>query len=236
MKLLVLDVEGTVFQTISQLPGATFRPSVWQSIAEALGKEAVKEEISTHRRWDSEEYHNYMEWMRDTISIHLRHNLTEPLFKKLIQSVEYNPGVARTLGSIDRGNFEPVLVSGGFRELARRAQRDFAIHHAFAACEYLFDESGKLTAYNLLPCDFEGKIDFVRLMLHEYGLGENDWVFVGDGRNDVPIAKSAPVSVAYRADKILCENSTYRISDFEDLLTILKTVDEEQAPSRRSRK
>lgn len=221
MKLLVLDVEGTIFQTQARLPGATFRPSVWQAIAVALGEEAANEEVLTHRRWDNHQYDNYLEWMRDTISIHLRHNLTESLFKKLIQSVKYNPGVASTLRRIDRRSFELVLVSGGFRELAMRAQRDFGIHHAFAACEYLFEEDGRLTAYNLLPCDFEGKIDFVRLMLHEYGLGDKDWVFVGDGRNDVPIAKIAPVSVAYRADKVLCENSTHCIVDFENLLKIL---------------
>ena len=162
--------------------------------------------------------------MKDTISIHKRHGLTSALFENVISSAEYNPRVPATVGAIDRSLFEPVLISGGFRELAARAQIDLKINHAFAACEYFFSEDGALEAYNLLPCDFEGKIDFIRLMLREYGLREQDWVFVGDGQNDIPIAKAAPVSVAYAAHPELRNVSTFAIDDFSDLTAILTQV------------
>jgi phosphoserine phosphatase len=67
----------------------------------------------------------------------------------LIASATYNPGVADVLPSIDRSKYEIVLISGGFRELAARVQRDFVIKHAFAACEYLFGDSGLLLSWNL---------------------------------------------------------------------------------------
>src|SRR5260370_39768224 len=116
-----------------------------------------------------------------------------------------------------------MIISGGFRELASRAQRDFKIPHTFAACEYFFDSRGILEAYNLLPCDFQGKIDFIRLMLREYGLGATDWLFVGDGANDVPIAECAPISIAYRAHPDLNKIATFSITDFQDVLSIIKT-------------
>lgn len=221
MKLLVLDVEGTLFQTDVQLSGTSIDSTIWQGIAHALGPDAVREEVETHKRWDSGDYRSYLDWMKDTISIHRRHGLSYKLFQRLISSAQYSIGVVETMSQVDRSKYEPILISGGFRELTARAQRDLKIYHVFVACEYLFGKDGILKSYNLLPCDFEGKIDFIRLMLREYGLGSNDWLFVGDGANDVPIAKKAPVSVGYRPHSELKKVVTYVIDDFHELLGIL---------------
>lgn len=222
MRLLVLDIEGTIFRTNVRLEGTSIDSTIWQSIALALGPDAVKEEVATHRRWHAKQYRSYLDWMKDTIQIHQKYGLTAKLFNDLIKCAEYNSGVKETLGLIDRQRFEILLISGGFRELAARVQADCKIKHAFAACEYIFDSDGFLNAYNLLPCDFEGKIDFIRLMLREYGLTEQDWMFVGDGANDVPIARSAPVSVAYSAHPELQKVATYRTNFFPDLLDIIR--------------
>lgn len=221
MKLLVLDVEGTIFQTGVHLLGTSIDSTIWQGIAHALGPDAVREEVETHKRWESGHYRSYLDWMKDTISIHRRHGLSRKLFQQLISSAQYNVGVMDTMSQVDRSEYEPILISGGFRELTTRAQRDLKIYHAFVACEYLFGKDGILESYNLLPCDFKGKIDFIRLMLQEYGLDSDDWFFVGDGANDVPIAKSAPVSVGYRPHSELRKVVTYVIDDFHELLGIL---------------
>lgn len=221
MKLLVLDVEGTLFRTEVRLPGTSLDSTIWQGIAEALGPKAISEEVETHRRWEEGHYRSYLDWMKDTISIHKRYGLSRELFHRLIQSAEYNEGVIETFSSIDRSEYEPLLLSGGFRELAARAQRELRISHAFTACEYFFGEDGRLEGYNLLPCDFEGKLDFIMLMLREYGLGSDDWVFVGDGANDVPIAKRAPLSVGYRPHPELRKVVTCVISGFPELTEVL---------------
>ncbi|MBN9519761.1 HAD family hydrolase [bacterium] len=222
MKLLIMDIEGTLFQTHVRLEGTKLNSTIWQGIAHRLGADATREEVATHEKWHSNGYRSYLEWMKETIQIHLRYGLTHSTFGELIAAAAYNPGVVTTLQRIDRTRFEPVLVSGGFRELAARAQRELRIHHAFAACEYLFDEEGQLVSYNLLPCDFAGKYDFILLMLREYGLGQDDWVFVGDGLNDVPIAQRAPISIAYNAHPELQKIATYSIDNFLELLTILE--------------
>lgn len=221
MKLLVLDIEGTVFRTPIRLPGTHIDSTIWQAVAHALGANAIQEEVATHDRWREGFYRSYLDWMKDTIAIHQRHGLTETIFSKLIAAAQYNPGVVNTLRSVDRSLYEIVLISGGFRELARRAQIELEIHHAFAACEYFFDGSGALTAFNLLPCDFAGKIDFIQLMLREYGLTPRDWLFVGDGLNDLPIAQAAPISIAYNGVAELREITTFAIDDFRDLAGIL---------------
>jgi len=224
MRLLVLDVEGTLFQTTIRLPGTTLDSTIWQGIANALGAQAIEEEIESHRRWNAGGYPSYLDWMKDTISIHQRHGLSKTMFDEIIAAARYQPRVQETLSAIDRSRFEPVLVTGGFRELARRAQIDLGVYHSFAACEYFFS-GGTLAGYNLLPCDFEGKLDFIQLMLREYGLAPDKWVFVGDGGNDVPIASNAPCSIGFQAHAHLKAVVTHAIDDFSRVLPILDSLD-----------
>ncbi len=221
MTLLVLDVEGTLFKTEIRLAGTGFYSTIWQAIARQLGPKAENEEIVTHRKWKRKEYRGYIDWMKDTISIHMKYGLSKPVFDRIIASAKYNDGVLKTLKRLDRNRYEIVLFSGGFRELALRVQMALKIRHAFTACEYSFSRGGKLENFNLLPCDFKGKLVFVKLMLREYNLRSDDWVFVGDGLNDLEVARAAPISIGYRPHPSLRKVATYSTDDFDRLIPIL---------------
>jgi phosphoserine phosphatase len=223
MKLLVLDVEGTLFRSHVRLPETTLDSTIWQALALALGTEAVKAETESHHRWERGSYPSYLEWMKDTIRIHRKFGLTKEIFLRVIEASEYQPGVLNVLRSLDRTKFEPVLITGGFRELACRVQIDCQVLHAFAACEYLFGGDGHLAAFNLLPCDFSGKLDFVRLMLREYGLREDDWIFVGDGLNDVAIANQAPLSIGFQPHPDLAAVVSMVAYSFTDIPALLES-------------
>lgn len=220
-RLLVLDVEGTLFETSIRLPGTDLDSTIWQGLAKVLGVEAEADEVETHRRWATGGYANYLEWMVATIEMHVRHGITRSIFESVVAEARYRPNAVRVVRDLDRSELEPVLVSGGFQQLARRAQVDMRIRHAFAACEYLFGADGHVAGYNLLPCDFAGKIDFVRLLLREYSLDDSDWIFVGDGANDVEIAAAAPFSVGVRPHRRLREVVDIAIDDFDELSEVL---------------
>lgn len=221
MKLLVLDVEGTLFQAKVRLPNTNFRSTMWAGIAHALGREAEREEIQTNDRWPKGYRGSYIKWMEDTIKIHQKHGLTESVFRGIVDSAQYNLGVLKTLSQVDRSRYQIALVSGGFKELAARVQVDAKIVHSFAACEYLFGKDGKIQSYNLLPCDFNAKLGFVELILNDYKIKKDDWVFVGDGPNDVQIAKRAPLSIGFNPDSKLRKVVKHVIYKFPRLLDIL---------------
>jgi phosphoserine phosphatase len=227
-RLLVCDVEGTLFE-LDDLPGSTVSSTVWQALAVALGQDAIQAELDTQSRWANGGYGSYLDWMRATIEIHQEHGLTEAMFNRVVGGARYNAGVIEAMHAIPRQSLEFLLVSGGFRALAERAQRDFGIIHAFAACDYFFDEQGLLAGYNLLPCDFAGKLDFIRLMLSEYDLSNDAWVFVGDGANDRAIAQAAPFAVGYRPHPALAEVVDVVIDDFRELPSLLVRA-EQQLP------
>lgn len=223
-RLLVMDIEGTLFKTKIRLPGTQLDSTIWQALAQSLGSSAIADEVATHQKWSNGHYVNYMEWMRETIEIHRKHGLTEAIFKTVLKQAEYSDGINAFFSQLDREYYEVILVSGGFRDLAIRAQVDFDIHHTFTACEYFFNSRGRLSGYNLLPCDFLGKNDFIKLMLREYRLGPKDWLFVGDGYNDVPVASAAPYSVAFKAHPALREVSSIQIDSFEELTQALEAT------------
>ena len=58
-------------------------------------------------------------------------------------------------------------------------------------------------------------------MLREYKLNDSDWIFVGDGANDVHIAKEAPVSIGYNPHAELRSVVTKSVDKFSDILSIL---------------
>ena len=99
------------------------------------------------------------------------------------------------------------------------------IDHSFVACEYFWSSDGELVHWNLLPCDYEGKVDFMKLIIGEYGLTPDECICVGDGRNEIPLAKTVGISIAFNGVKELQAVTTHAINqEKEDFREILKYV------------
>ncbi len=64
MKLLVIDVEGTLFKTEIRLPGAGFYSTIWQAIARQLGPQAELEEVETQKKWKCKESTHFRQEVR----------------------------------------------------------------------------------------------------------------------------------------------------------------------------
>jgi phosphoserine phosphatase len=166
----------------------------------------------------------------DTYKIHKKYGLTKEIFDELIKTAEYVDGVKEFFKNLDREKYVTVFISGGFIELIRRAQLDLHIDHAHAACEYFFDpDDGYLVSRCLVPCDFEGKYDYVKKLFDLYNINpKTDWIFIGDGPNDRDIASRAPFSIAINAHEKLREVSKHIASDFFDVARILAELEQNE--------
>ncbi len=237
MKLLVFDVEGTIFEAKYKIEGTDYSSTLWQPIAHSLGEAAEQEEKETHIKWENKEYSNYMEWVKASILIHKKYGLKEEVFNGLVREAKYNKGVIPFFENLNRKKYIPVIISGGFQNLNNRAQSELRIYHSYSACKYLFDKDGFLESWNVYPSDFEDKYDHVKLLFKQYSLNSNtDWVFVGDGRNDVDIARRAPLSIAFGDDahQQLIAICQYHINDFLELNSILSEFENGQAIVKKS--
>ena len=135
IKLIFFDMEGTIFKKSYKDTKYNTAPSAWSLLAEHLGPEATKEENWTKEKWNNGEYAGYVEWMEDSIKIHQKYGLTKDFFDKVMNSIEYHPGVKESFEELKKKGYKTALVSGGFKAQADRALKDLKINHAFAACD-----------------------------------------------------------------------------------------------------
>lgn len=227
IKLIFFDVEGTLFEKTYKTSKGNTSPSAWTLLAEHLGKKALEEEEKTKEKWNAKEYSGYVEWMEDTIKVHKKYGLDKKFYEKVMGGVDYHKGVKEVFEVLHKNGIKTALVSGGFKSQADRAQVDLKIDHAFTACEYFWDKKGKLAHWNLLPCDYEGKAKFMKLIMEEHGLLPEECAFVGDGKNDVFLAKEVGTSIAFNAPEELQRVSTHSINqesgkeNFKEVLSLL---------------
>ncbi len=227
MKLLVCDVEGTIFEP-HRIDSALHSSYIWTAIAEALGKEAEREEINTQRKWQNGGYGRsntgtaYLNWVNESIAIHKKYGLTQSIFDELISYAPYVWGVEEFFSRLNREEYIPVFISGGIQNLNRKACIELGVDmdDSYASCEYFFTRKG--TIDDLLTfsntCNFYGKHELIRIALRKHGLGEDDWIFIGDGLNDVDVAKKAPVSIGIAPHDELKAVATYSFHNFGELL------------------
>lgn len=226
MKLLVCDVEGTIFKSSYKIEGTDYASTMWQPIAKILGEAAIEEEKRTHLKWENQEYVSYLDWVKASITIHKNYSLKMSDFEELVKSAEYNEGVFEFFKKLDRKEWMPVLISGGFQNLIRRAQHELDIEYGFGACEYFFDDQGYLEHYSIQPSDFEGKIHFLELLLNTHKLNKKtDWVFIGDGKNDESIAKIAPLAFGINPhEKLKSIDNLIEIKSFMDIIPHIEGI------------
>ena len=228
LKFAFFDMEGTLFRKAVAEETGNIAPSAWQLLAENLGGEALAEEKQTRVKWNRGEYSGYVEWCDETLRIYQKHGLTRDLFGRVISTIDYHPGVHVTFEELRKRKIRTALISGGFKAQANRAQVDLKIDHAFTACEVFWNGSGLLEHWNLLPCDYEGKRDFMELIMKEHGLSADECAFVGDGRNDIPFAGAVGLSIAFNGARELQQASTHAVNQppgEEDFRAILRYLD-----------
>lgn len=234
--IVFLDMEGTLLRKQVHLDDGRVAPSAWTVLAEKLGERCLAAENETKTRWLAKQYSGYLEWMRDTIRIHVQFGLTERIFREVIDSVSFMPNVDAALERIHAAGAVTCVVTGGFKALADRVQRRLRIHHAFAACEYFFDSAtGLIDHFNLMPADEAGKVDFMNLLCREYGVDPERCAFVGDGMNDVHLARAVGFSIAFNAQPELIAAATTSVNQTdgaEDFLAVADLLDRAMSTQR----
>jgi phosphoserine phosphatase len=155
-KLLVCDVEGTIFSARYKIDGMDYASTMWQPLARSLGELGIQREKELHDKWERKEFADYLDWVEATCEMHKELGLKRKCFENLIECAEYNLGVEQFFETLDRDTFIPVFISGGFQELVNRALRELNVHYGFGACEYFFNKEDDLISwYKLTPSDFD---------------------------------------------------------------------------------
>ncbi len=226
IKIFFFDMEGTLFKKDSDLDNGKVAPSAWTVLAKKISNECYLEEEQSKDRWLNNEYKSYTEWMADTIKIQLKHGMNRSHLDSILKLAEFHRGAVELLDYLKLNNIITVLISGGFKALANKAQVELKIDHSYSACEYFFDSKGNVCHFNLLPTDEEGKLIFMRHLASEYSVSLEECAFIGDGKNDVHLARACGLSIAFNAQPELKAICNFHLDqETPDLFKIIGLID-----------
>lgn len=204
-------MEGTLLKKEYSLDNGKVAPSAWTVLAKKLGEQCYLEEELTKDKWNRGEYRGYLDWMADTVEIHKKYGLKKTHIDEIVADAKFHDGAEQLFNWLRKNGAITVLITGGFKALADRVQRHLRINHAFSGCEYFYDAQGIVEFANLLPSDNRGKASFMRQVIEEHGLSPSDCVFIGDGMNDVYLAKEVGISIAFNAQRELSDIASFSI-------------------------
>ncbi len=224
--ILFTDMDGTLYKKVAEETGLV-APSPWMTIPELLGPKAVACELESHKKWNAGEFRGYIEWVDESMDNHRRNGLTKSVFEKELDSVGFHDGTKETFDNLHTEGVVSVIVSGGFKYHANKAQKELGIRHAFASAEY-FWEGEELVGRNVLPCDYQEKVTVMEMFMREYKTTPAECAFVGDGKNDVYLAKAVGTSISFNGSSDLEKVCTHVIrqpkgeEDFRAVLEYLQ--------------
>lgn len=207
--IIFLDLEGTLIRVPVYESDYDVPVSMWTVLAKMLGEECYKAEEESKHRWLESSNQQYLEWMNDSVKTFISYGLNQKIFVDLLEMIEIIPGVIDFCTRMGEVGAKICIVTGAIKNVAEIIQIKTQAHHLFAGCELYFDADGYVQHWNLLPSDYRGKADFMRLMINEYGVSPEECVFIGDGNNDMHLAKEVGLSIAYNAHHDLKKIATY---------------------------
>lgn len=219
IKLIFFDMDGVLFDVGYFEDRKGLAASSWALVADAIG--ATEEENRLKELWSRGELKSYVEWVGMSIGIYKRHGLDRKRFHKVLGSVRQMPGAKEAVAELKKRGYKTAIITGGFKELAERAKLELGIDFIIAACELIFDEKGKLADYNAFPCDYHGKVKFFEALVAGLDIKPGECAMIGDGVNDIPIAKECGFSIAFNAREELKKHCNVSIEK-KDLREILR--------------
>lgn len=225
MKICFFDMEGTLLEKNSSFDNGKVAPSAWTVLAKEISEACFVEEEKTKDLWLANKYISYTQWMKETVEIQIKHGMNKNHLQTILSQEKIQRGAIELIHSLKTQGYLTVLISGGFKELADLTQRRLKIDHAYSACEYFFNDDGSIEHFNLLPTDEEGKLVFMKHLASEYNSELENCIFIGDGKNDVFIAKNVGTSIAFNAQRELREVSTFIVDqETPDLSVIIDLI------------
>lgn len=110
-------------------------------------------------------------------------------------------GAKETIAELKTRGFKTAVITGSFTALAERVKNELDIDDAIAHCNLKFDDEGKLKNWELIPCDYEGKVDAFIKLAEKHQAKTTECVYVGDEVNDIPLFQKAGFSIAFNCKK-----------------------------------
>lgn len=193
ISVAVFDLEGTLTAPPLKRASAKVEPSIWTSIAQSLGPDALSDEISIAKQWTRGKIKTPAEWARKSVKIHKQFNLKKKTFFQILKNETRPRAKIRSLVDyLRRKNVHTVIITGSFFEQAKILQKKTGISEIRGLCQYRWS-GDHIDRAEIQNTDYEYKTQIVRSIAKEHGCKLDGVLFVCNGTNDIPLAKRAGI-------------------------------------------
>lgn len=224
-KVFIFDLEGTLFEphvsTADGIPRA-HATGLWAQLVARLGQEAIRRDAELAAAWDRGEFGSYAEWCDASLRSMKANGLTQSIFDKAIDSYGYTAGIPELVATLHEHGVRTAIISGGFVTQAKRAQSDLHIGDIYAAVDLIWGDDGRPISWTIMGSDYGAKVAYLDQLLRKCNLLRAQCAFMGDGTNDIPLARAVPISFALNGTKELAAVTTFSVSNPLQVLKLLQ--------------
>ncbi len=203
IKLVIFDVDGTIFQTYS-----------WQHMHENLGtwRQARKHSVQFLKKQIT-----YEEWAQLDAALWKNQPLTR--INQIVNRMRYTRGAKATLATLWRKGVKTFLLSAGLTLAAERVRKEVDVGGYVA--NSLTVEDGHLTGEVEVNVSFYNKDKHLPSILREFKVTKQDCAAVGDDVTLIPVFREVGLAIAFNPTNRNVEKHadvTVRRKDLRDVL------------------
>lgn len=181
-KLIVFDMDGIIFEHFN----------FWIELHKAYG--TLEEGIELTKRYLKT---NYQMLVNEVIGRLWKDKPTSVYFE-LVKKVDYAKGAKEVIAEVKKRGYKTAIISSGPSELAERAKKEIGIDYAYT--NKLLIEGNKVAGskdINYWPIGAGNKADALRELCKMHNLFLKDVIVIVHEDNDIKMAKSAGLAIAF---------------------------------------
>lgn len=179
VQLFIFDMDGTLFE------GENF----WLDLHKEYG--TGKDAYDFFKKNRGEDYKKVFKIMSEKYW----KNISAEKYFSLVINRKYNDSVVSLHGFVKSLGIKTALISSGPMDLAKRAQADLDIDYIYA--NQLIIWKNRFTGECVVNVDDKKKYQIANDLRNKLGLSWSTVGLIGDGENDIEIAKSVGLSISY---------------------------------------
>jgi len=209
-KVIVFDLDGTLIE---------------QEVIDELAKAAgVGEEVKKITKMAMEGKINYLEALK--ARVRLLKGLPVSVLEKIKSSVIINPGVKELTLKLKELGFKIGIITGSFDFISNHIGKLIGADYVF--CNKLIIDDGYLTGeVEGEITSPEAKLNAIKKIAKELGIGLESCVAIGDGANDLFMIENVGLGIGYKPKLIVKERAHGLINtdDIRILLALMGCID-----------
>lgn len=219
-RVVAFDLDGTLIR--SKDPNLTFIYS-WKLVWDYLKYPEELHRSGMHAYLKKKK--TYREWCEWAVQLFRDQGLKRSDFRDIVAPLRLTNNLYPTFKTLKRYGMKLYLISGGIDTFLEEMIPDAGNWFDRIYINRLkFDDNSVIVGVDSTEYDFEGKATALDLVCEENGCGVEESVFVGEGFNDLDVARRAGLTIAYppRA-AILGDTAEFKVVE-DDLSEILPYI------------